>query len=69
MSSTQAAFWRHLGVIVLFAILSFLCDAANFNGILSAGTAAIVAGLAGTLDSYLEKTSGTALMGAVTVKR
>jgi hypothetical protein len=32
------------------------------------GTAAIIAGLAGTLDAYLEKSYGTALFGAVSAR-
>lgn len=57
-----------LGVVVI-ALASYLADASHLTGILSLGTATIIAGLFSGLESYLKSQSGntTALFGAAKI--
>lgn len=57
-------FLRTLLVVVIISVLSFLGNAANLNGLVSAGMATVIAGLAMSLEHYIESKTGSALFGA-----
>lgn len=61
----QLGLVRGLGMAVLMAILTFLGDSANLNGIVSAAGAGIISALALSLEHYMASGSTTALFGAV----
>lgn len=67
LTPAQLGLARGLGVAILLAVLTFIGDSANLNGIVSVSAASIISGLALSLEHYLEAKSGntTALFGAV----
>lgn len=61
---------RGLGFALLFAVLSYLGDAANLHGIVNESVAALISSLALALEHAMEnKEKGTALFGSVTVRK
>ncbi len=69
MTQAQLGFVRALGVVIIMAVLGFLGDANNLNGIVSTGVAGMISGLALSLEHYFAgKKPGSALFGSVSVK-
>lgn len=68
LTAAQLGFIRSVGSIAIFAILNYVGDASHLNGIVSAGSAALVAGLALSLEHYIEASTGSALFGTTTVR-
>lgn len=64
------SFVKTVGAVALVAVLTYLSSTANLTGIVPAGIATIIAGLASAFETYLKQQSGntTALFGAVNVK-
>lgn len=69
MTQAQLGFARAVGIVIITAVLGYLGDANNLNGIVSTSAAAIISGLALSLEHYMAgKKPGSALFGAVSVK-
>lgn len=69
MTPAIAGFIKGVLGVVVIALVSYFGDASHLTGILSLGTATVVAGLFSSLESYLKARSGntTALFGAVKI--
>lgn len=69
MTQAQLGFVRALGIVIITAVLGYLGDASNLNGVVSTSAAAIISGIALSLEHYMAgKKPGSALFGAATVK-
>lgn len=68
ITPAQLGFVRALGVALVLFLLSYLGDAAHLNGILSASGATIVAGLAMSLEQYIESNTGKGLFGSTSIR-
>ncbi len=70
MSPAIISFIKGVGVVVLFAVLTYLGDAANLSGILSPVLATVIASMVSAYEAHLKEQSGgtTALFGAVSVR-
>lgn len=71
LSPAWIGFIKALGVVIVYAVVAFATDATHLNSVLGPAAAAIVAGLAASLESYLKSQSQntTALFGAIKIKR
>lgn len=69
LTPAQLGFVKALCTMLLFAVLDFAANAANLTGILGTSTALLVAGMAGSIETYLESKGKGSLFGAVTVKQ
>lgn len=71
VSPATAGFLKGLVLVIVLAVVDFLGNAANLNGILSPSIAVIVAAVASGLESHLKASSGgtTALFGAISVRQ
>jgi hypothetical protein len=58
-------FLRGLGVIVLAAVLTYIGDATNLQGILTPRSSALIAMIALSIEHSIEGKTGNALFGAV----
>ncbi len=68
MSPALLGLIRGVGTAVIMAIATYLANAANLNGIVGAGTGAIIAGIALMVEHVIEGQTGNALFGAVRTK-
>lgn len=68
ITPAQLGFLRAIGVAFVLFLLTYLGDASHLNGILSAGTATVVAGLALALEHYIEDNTGKALFGTTSIR-
>lgn len=64
LTNAQIGFIRAIGVVILTAVLSFLGDSANLNGVVSAGVATLISALALSFEHALEANGKGALFGA-----
>ncbi len=55
---------RGVGSVVVFAVVSYLANAANLHGIVNDGLATLIAGVALMLEHQMEANGGGALFGA-----
>ncbi len=58
-------FLKGLGVAVLGAVLSFVANAANLQGLVSPPIAALLAAIALGLHDHIQSTTGSLLFGAI----
>lgn len=65
MNPYVLGFLRALGFALLTALLNFLANVTNLNGIVTPGVAAIIAALALSLEHGIASKTGSALFGAV----
>lgn len=65
LTPAQLGFVRAIGYTLLTALLAFLANQANLTGIVGDSAALIIAGLAASLEHYIESQTGNALFGAV----
>lgn len=68
ITPAQLGFIRALAVAFILFLLTYLGDVTHLNGILSASTATIVAGLAMSLEHYIESNTGNGLFGSVAIR-
>lgn len=66
LTPAQLGALRGLGVIIVMAVLTWLGDASHLNGLVSAGTATLIAVFASSVEQHLSDGSATALFGTVT---
>lgn len=69
MSPALLGFIRAIGSVVVFAVVSYIADASHLSGLMSVSAAAVISGLALSLEHYLGDKSGTALFGAVKIQK
>lgn len=69
LSPAQLGALRALGVVVLMAVLTWLGDTANLNGIVSTSVAAVISMIALGIEHTLASGTGTAMFGAVTLTK
>jgi hypothetical protein len=65
LTPAQLGFIRALGVSVIFAALAFIGNAANLNGVVPEGLAAIISMIALSIEHSMEAKGKGALFGAV----
>lgn len=65
MNAATIGALRALGVVVLFAIVNWLSNAANLNGVVSPALAGFISMLALAFEHQYEASGGGALFGAV----
>lgn len=68
LTPAQIGALRALGVIILMAVLSWVANAENLNGLVGATAAGLLSMVALSLEHYFSA-PGTALFGAVMVER
>lgn len=68
MSPVILGFIRAIGTVVLMAVLTYLGNQANLNGVVDTGLAAIISGIALAIEHSIEAKTGKALFGAVATK-
>lgn len=69
MNPATLGFLRAIGTVVLMSVLTYLGDASHLNGILSATLATVISAFALAIEHSIAATTGTALFGAVTVRK
>lgn len=65
LSPAVLGFMRGLGVAIVVAVLTYLGDAANLNGLVSPTLAALIAAIALAAEHGIQAKTGNALFGAV----
>lgn len=68
MSPKLYGFLKTVGLVVIFAILSFCANKADLTPYLSLPFAGLVAGLAGMLEEQIKNDTGNGLLGAVRLR-
>lgn len=63
-----ASFIKTIGIVVALAILGFLSDAANLNGVFGATASALIVAIAAALEAKIKAASGQAFFGAARVR-
>jgi len=68
LTRAQIGFVKGIGLVLLTGVVGYLANAANLNGVVSGGTALIIAGIASSIESYMQAKGSGGLFGAVSVK-
>lgn len=68
MSPAWLGFLKAIGIVIITAVLSYLGNVANLNGVLSPLLATLLAALAASLESHIKDQTGLAFFGSVKVK-
>lgn len=58
-------FVRGLGMVILFAVLTYVGDASHLNSVVGVSMAALISSAALALEHAIENVTGNALFGAV----
>lgn len=66
-TAAQIGFIRAVGYTLLTALLAFLANQANLSGLVGDSSALIIAGLAASIEHYVESRGGGALFGAARI--
>ena len=69
MSPAVLGFFRAILVAVIMAVVTFLANAANLNGVVSGGLATLIAAVALAIEHSMASGTTTALFGTVSTKR
>ncbi len=69
MSPAILGFMRALLVAVVMAVVTYLANAANLNGVVSTSAAVIISGIALAIEHAMASSTGNALFGAVSTKK
>lgn len=68
MSPKVYGFLKTVGLVIVFAILTFLANSANLGPYLSPTIAGIVAGIAGMIEEQIKANSGNGILGSVRLR-
>jgi hypothetical protein len=68
MSPAVIGFLRAITVAIIMAVVSFLANAANLNGVVSGGLATLIAAVALAVEHSMAAGTTTALFGAVSTR-
>lgn len=67
MSNKAVAFWRAVGVAVLFALLNSVSHNIGASGIVSSSVATFIVGIIGVIESVMSKGDTKAFLGSVNI--
>lgn len=69
LTRAQIGFIKGIGIVLLTAVVGYLANAANLNGVVGGSAALIIAGVASSLESYIQSKGAGGLFGAVNVAK